>query len=107
MITLLALGFSVASDAQSAHPKHKAKTEERKKMMEAMNLTDDQSKQFKELTDDFTSKMQDIKKDSTLSKDEKRKQMQTLNRERKTRIDAILTPEQHAKMKEMRKQSAK
>ncbi len=107
VFTDLAMGLTFATQAQSANPNKGEKREERKKMMADLNMSDDQSKQFKEANEDFRVKAQKIRDNSAIDKVEKKKQLMALNQERKTKVEEILTPEQQAKMKEMKKHPAK
>jgi protein CpxP len=77
----------------------KAKTS---KMKTDLNLTDDQSTKVEALIKDNETKRMTIRKNTSLSKDDQRKQMKDLNTEYNTKLSALLTKEQNDKMAQLK-----
>ncbi len=72
------------------------------KVMKELNLTEDQQAKIKSLNEDFRIKFNAVRDDSSLTKDSKRAKMKELSETKKNQFQAVLTPEQQAKMKELR-----
>jgi periplasmic protein CpxP/Spy len=73
-------------------------------MGKQLNLTDDQKEKLKPI---MTSQMQDmaaVKSDTTMTPPQKRAKMMEIHQKYASQIDAILTPEQQAKWKTMRRE---
>jgi Spy/CpxP family protein refolding chaperone len=67
------------------------------KMKTELALDDVQSKAVKAINEEFALKFSNVRRDSTLSKDEKQKKMRNLHQEKDAAIGKILTPEQKEK----------
>lgn len=67
-----------------------------------LNLTEDQQQKMKSINEDFKSKIDALKADQSLSKEAKQDKMKELFGTKRTEMQALLTPEQQTKMKEMR-----
>lgn len=76
------------------------------KMLESLNLTDDQQAQINKIREDAKAKAQAVKTDSSLSDADKRAKIRTIHRDSMKQMRAVLTPEQRQqlriKMKERR-----
>lgn len=99
-----------ASYAQDAPPKPEQRQErgprggfDRMKMYEDLNLSKEQSDKIKKIDEEESVKMKALREDATVSNDDKRAKMGELRKERQEKINAILTPEQKAKLDEKMK----
>lgn len=68
-------------------------------MTKNLNLTPEQSAKMKDLSAELKNSMQSIHENTTLSKDEKKEQMQSLMKKHKTDMENLLTDEQKEQMK--------
>lgn len=71
-------------------------------MKTKLNLTDDQYNRMKALQESNKAKMESLHNNTALTADQKMEQMKTMRADQKTQLEAILTAEQVAKMKELR-----
>lgn len=97
-IVMILFSLSVNADAQTKHNK-----KEKKEMMKSLNLSKQQKDQLKASHKATKQEMVAIKKNSSLSEAQKKEKMQQLHKEKKEKLETILTPEQKARMKEFRK----
>jgi Spy/CpxP family protein refolding chaperone len=67
------------------------------RMVEELNLTDDQKPKVKTIMDAQTQKMRDVREDDSLSQDDKRAKMKAIHEDTATQLQAVLTPDQFAK----------
>lgn len=72
------------------------------RMVKELGLSADQAAQFKAINESYRPKMEALREDQTLSREQRREKVQALNKEREAKVDALLTPEQLAKAKELR-----
>lgn len=71
-------------------------------MQKKLGLTDEQTAQWKEIHANTMTKMKAIQVDSSLSKEQRRAQLMALHQENKKQVSIILTPEQQAKLKDLK-----
>lgn len=71
-------------------------------LKEKLSLTDAQVEQLKPIFAEERTKMEALR-DKAGSKDEKRAEFEKIRDETKSKVDAVLTPEQRTKMEELRK----
>ena len=97
-VAVLMIGFTVASYAQQSttSPKETRK-EEQKKMKDELNLSNEQETKLKDTDKEFRTRAQSIKANTSLSEEQKKEQLKSLHKERVTKANAILTPEQQEK----------
>ena len=74
------------------------------KMMKELNLTKEQKAQLKAGQKEMKAKHEALKAQDNITVKEMREKQAALRAEQKSRMDAILTPEQRTKMAEIRKQ---
>ena len=79
----------------------------KKAMMKELNLTKEQRGQMKEFKRSMKQKKADITNDKTLSQEQKQAKLKELHKEKKEKMNSILTPEQREKMKEQEQLSQK
>ena len=72
------------------------------KMAEELGLTAEQKTQIKAIHEGNRGKLQAIRDDASLSQDQKREQAKALRQSTQAKVDALLTPEQRVKAKELR-----
>jgi Spy/CpxP family protein refolding chaperone len=87
--------------------KKKAKVKQRKENIESLNLTAHQKTKMKEAHQAFKSKARALKAEEKSSKDDRKAAMKSLKLERDSEVRKILTDEQFAKWKEMKKNGKK
>ena len=75
--------------------------------MTQLNLNADQKTQMKALHQDMKQQRDAIMNDQTLTADQKKQKMKELRKAQSEKMNSILTPDQQAKMKELRKQKMK
>lgn len=75
--------------------------------MTQLNLNADQKSQMKALHQDMKQQRDGIMNDQTLTADQKKQKMKDLRKTQSEKMNTILTPDQQAKMKELRKQKMK
>ena len=70
-------------------------------LSEKLNLTDDQKAKLKPILQDQMQQMKAVHTDSSLSPEQKESKMKSIHESIHDQINAVLTPEQQAKFKEM------
>src|ERR1700726_1054617 len=73
-------------------------------LSEKLNLTDDQKAKLKPLLQDQMQQMKAVREDSSLSQEQQRAKMKSIHESLHDQINAVLTPEQQAKFKQMRQE---
>jgi Spy/CpxP family protein refolding chaperone len=73
------------------------------KMQQELGLTADQTSRMKSVNDKFKTDIQSIHSNSSLTQDQKKEQMQSLQKKHREEIQSLLTDEQKSKMKDHRK----
>ena len=81
---------------------HKGHRHEKMEMMKALNLTEAQKNQMKEMKMANKEKRTAILNNSSLTEDQKKDQLKELNKASAENMQSILTDEQKVKMKEAR-----
>jgi len=74
------------------------------RLKQELGLTDDQIAKLKPVLESLHQERKAIKEDAVLTKSEKHQQMKALRDKYAGQLGAVLTPEQQAKWKEIRKQ---
>jgi Spy/CpxP family protein refolding chaperone len=96
--------------AQERGGKRGNKLDKREKMGEGrkagfgknLDLTEQQKADAKKINDEYNAKVKALKSNDKLTMAEYNKQMAELQKERRTKLEALLTPEQKAKATEMK-----
>ena len=73
-------------------------------LSEKLNLTDDQKAKLKPVLQDQMQQMKAVREDSSLSEEQKRTKMKSIHESLHDQINAVLTPEQQAKFKQMKQE---
>ena len=91
--------------APAGAAEHKGPLAERmKELADKLGLTDDQKAQLKPIIQDEAQAMMALKEDSSIDGAAKREKMMEIRKAHREQIAAILTPEQQAKLKDVREQ---
>lgn len=107
-VTLVSTGYAQHGKMQDKHPKQQG-IEPRKhpkgKMAHAINMTTEQKKQAQEIQKNFHEKLSKLKSNDKITMGEFKKQLASLEKERKTNMQALLTVEQKQKIELAKKRA--
>jgi Spy/CpxP family protein refolding chaperone len=116
LIAMIALSLGLAATAQGKKHEGKERKFEKKEHMrqqfktnhldKKLNLTDAQGQRIKEVNMDFRTKMKEVQKDETLTSEQKKEQIRTLQQSHTEQIKSILTEEQKNKLEALKKNRA-
>ena len=110
ILVLSAAGVTLAQTSPQAstpdkhagmHQKGEGVEQHLQMLSEKLNLTDDQKAKLKPILQDQMQQMKAVREDSSLSEDQKRAKMKSIHESLHDQINAVLTPEQQAKFKQM------
>ena len=73
-------------------------------MSQMLNLTDDQKTKIKPILEDSTKQMQQLRQDTSLSEQDRKARKRSIKENTHAQIRQVLTPEQQAKMDQMKKE---
>jgi periplasmic protein CpxP/Spy len=115
ILVLLAAGLTFAQPSQESqaptpdkhagmHPNGESADQHLQMLSEKLNLTDDQKAKLKPILQDQMQQMKVVREDSSLSQEQKRAKMKSIHESLHDQINAVLTPEQQAKFKQMRQE---
>lgn len=88
--------------AKQLWQEHKGMRGKGMQAFKALNLTDAQKAQIKSIRDGSRSQIQAIKQNTNLSDADKKAQIQAIRKSTREQVMSVLTPEQRAKLQEMR-----
>jgi len=71
-------------------------------LTEKLNLTDEQRTKLKPILQDQANQLKAVRDDTSLSPDQKTAKMKAIHASFHDQVNAVLTPEQQAKLKEMK-----
>lgn len=113
-LCLLALGSTApvlraAAEGDSAKGKreHHSKGNPGERVKKELGLTDDQSEKMKAIQQDSEAQLKALRENTALSPEEKKAAFKQIHEATKAKVDAILTPEQAAKIEKMREGAKK
>lgn len=92
---------STADKHAGMHQKGESAEQHLQMLSEKLNLTDDQKAKLKPILQDQMQQMKTVREDSSLSEDQRRTKMKSIHESLHDQINAVLTPEQQAKFKQM------
>ena len=75
--------------------------------MDQLNLTESQKQQMKAINEDFSTRMQALGKNDNMMVKDMKAQREALMQERKSKISALLTPDQRTKFDQMHKEGGR
>jgi len=89
----------------SGHAMGAMTPESRLKMLtEKLNLTEDQQAKLKPILEDESTQMKTLHDDTSLAPEDKRAKMKELHGSSTEKINAVLTPDQQSKWKQMKQE---
>jgi Spy/CpxP family protein refolding chaperone len=114
-ILLLAAGLTFAQTSQQQqtptpdkhsgmHHNAESLDQHLQMLSEKLNLSDDQKAKIKPILQDHMDQMKAVQADRSLSEDQKRAKIKSIHDSFHDRINAVLTPEQQAKLKQIRQE---
>ena len=80
---------------------------DKKELAQKLNLTEDQQQKMKTIQQDFGAKIKELKSKDNLTRGDFKKQMKTLQEQRKSQVATVLTNEQQQKLKDLKKEQHK
>jgi Spy/CpxP family protein refolding chaperone len=98
---MIFLGMMVASTIMFAQPRvdpMERAAKQAEKMKTELGLDEVQFNAVKAINEEYAGKLNQIRRDSTLSREEKHTQMRTFHQERDAAFKKVLTAEQHKKL---------
>lgn len=104
LIPLIAF-FAVSFSANAQHQKGKRgdhRKHQKGMMAKELNLTDAQKSQAKTINADYRKQMQDLNKHENITVKEMRNRKAAIQKEKKTKMDGLLTAEQKTKAKQLK-----
>lgn len=102
MTVFTAVGLYAQDSTAVKHHQHGKRHD--KAMYQSLQLTQEQNDKIKAFNDESKAKRKEIMSNSSLTQDDKKKQLKELRANNQKNIAGVLTDEQKAKLKEMRKQ---
>ena len=91
--------------AMSGHAMGRMTPESRLKMLtEKLDLTDDQQAKLKPILEDESTQMKTLHEDTSLAPEDKKAKMKELHESSTEKINAVLTPDQQSKWKQMKQE---
>ena len=90
------------SQGTKAHWQAESPEQHLQMLSEKLNLTDEQKTTLKPILEDQTQQMKAIHADTSLSEEQKRDKMKAMHETFHDKINAVLTPEQQVKFKQMK-----
>jgi Spy/CpxP family protein refolding chaperone len=91
--------------AMSAHPDPSSPDAHLQMLSEKLNLTPDQQAKLKPLLEDQARQMKAVRDDTSLSEEQRKNKMKAIHESFHDQMSTVLTPEQQAKLKEMKHES--
>ena len=85
-----------------AAKKLEKKEDKEEKLKEALGLTEEQSNQVKRINEKYKPQLKAVKDDTSLAEEAKKAKIKTLQEAKHKEINALLTPTQQKKFKEMK-----
>lgn len=73
-------------------------------MSKDLNLSDDQKEKLKPILQDEVQQMKSVQADNSLSTQQRRKKMREIHKTYEPQVQAVLTPEQKDKLKNMKQE---
>lgn len=115
ILVLLAAGLTLAQSSQESqgptpdkhagmHHNGESVDQHLQMLSEKLNLTDDQKAKLKPILQDQMQQMKAVREDSSLSEQQKRAKMKSIHDSLHDQINAVLTPDQQAKFRQMRQE---
>jgi Spy/CpxP family protein refolding chaperone len=100
-LVMVALAAALFAAPVMAQDKEKDHAEWENKVKTELKLTPEQTTQYDAISADFKGKVDALKSDNTLTAETRDQRKMELKKEKVTKINAILTPEQQTKFAEL------
>lgn len=103
------IGIAAAQPEKRQYPGIKEKhggahmNQHKGKMAEHLNLSEEQKKQARSISENYRKQVTELKKNDNITMGEYKNQMSSLQKDRKRKMEALLTSEQKAKIAEGKK----
>lgn len=91
--------------AMGAHPDASSPEAHLQMLSEKLNLTADQKVKLKPILEEQAQQMKAVREDASLSPEQQKAKMKTIHESFHGQFNAVLTPEQQAKLKQMKQES--
>jgi Spy/CpxP family protein refolding chaperone len=91
--------------AMGSHPDASSPEARLQMLSEKLNLTADQQAKLKPILEDQAQQMKTVRDDTSLSQEQKKAKMKAIHESFHGQINGVLTPEQQAKLKQMKHES--
>jgi Spy/CpxP family protein refolding chaperone len=104
LLLLIAVSTCALTFAQDSAASHKKRLPAKTSTAKQLNLTKDQQDKIKASRQDLKTKTAAIKGDKTLTDDQKKAQLKAAKKDSKAKVDKVYTPEQKAKLKQIKAQ---
>ena len=107
--SMIFLGMMIVSTITFAQPRVdplERAAKQAEKMRTELGLDEVQFNAVKAINEEYANELSQLRRDSTLSKEEKHKQMRTFHHEREAAFKKVLTEEQHKKLAANRSEQA-
>ncbi len=103
--TIFIIGIAAAQPPKGQHHQKQGRHNEqikhrRGQMAKHLNLSEEQKKQARSIGENYRKQVTALKKNDNITMGEYKKQMASLQKDRKTKMEALLTSEQKAKIAE-------
>lgn len=107
-VTLSLTGAAHAQAPKQGAGKPGGKPDQRmQRMVEKLGLTQAQQDKIKGISEKYVAKLKPIRDDKSLTKEQQREKVRPIIKSMNDEIEAVLTPEQRKKVKEMREANKK
>lgn len=103
MLTIAATAQTTNTNANQGDQRQHKRGALESRLADQLNLTADQRVKWDALYKDFAAQAKVIRDDSSLTQDQRKEKMQALQKSLQPKLDAFLTPDQQAQLKELRK----
>ena len=91
--------------AMGSHPDASSPEAHLQMLTEKLNLTADQQAKLKPILEDQAQQMKAVRDDTSLSEEQRKAKMKAIHESLHGQINSVLTPEQQAKLKQMKQES--
>lgn len=102
LIAIFAITFTASAQNKMGKKGHQHHKHEKGMMAKQLNFSDAQKAQAKLINDDSRKKMQELNKQENITVKEQRSRKASIMKDRKTKMDGLLTTEQKTKMTQLK-----
>ena len=102
LIAIFAITFTASAQNKMGNKGHQHHKHEKGMMAKELNFSDAQKAQAKQINDDSRKKMQELNKQENITVKEMRTRKAAIQKDRKIKMDGLLTAEQKTKMTQLK-----